>query len=202
MGKNSFLSLSYFSWGNVEKNWKWHLLLGFFFVIVGTIGLVVIPLATLTTIFLFACFMTTGGILQIIEAIKATIGWKSRVLHTIGGLLYVAGGVVSFGNPIAASLVLTLILAGSILATGVSRIIIALQHRQEVDSWGILLISGLASVGIAILIGLSWPFSALWALGLFISIDMLFNGWSHIIIALAAKRYASDNRLKIAEIKT
>ena len=68
--------------------------------------------------------------------------------------------------------------------------IISIQHRREMKDWMVLLISGLASVAIAFLIGMSWPYSALWTLGLFISIDLIFNGWSHIIIALGARRRA------------
>ncbi len=181
-----------FKWGDVGKNWKLHLLLGFFFIVTGTIGLVLTPLATLSSILLFASFMMLGGILQLIEAIKATKGWKSRLPHIIGGALYVAGGFISVWNPVAASLALTLILAASIFAVGVFRIVVAFQHRKELSDWGIILISGLASVAIAILIGISWPFSAIWTLGLFISIDLIFNGWSHVIVAIAAKKKAAD----------
>ncbi len=181
-----------FQWGDIKKNWKWHMLLGFFFIITGTIGLVLTPLATLSSILLFAFFMLVGGILQLIEAIRATRGWKSRLLHIIGGVLYIAGGFVSIWNPMAASLALTLILAASIFAVGVFRIIVAFQHRQELSDWGILLISGLASVAIAILIAVAWPYSAIWTLGLFISIDLIFNGWSHVIVAIAAKNKAME----------
>ena len=76
-----------FPWGEVEKNWKWHLILGLFFVAAGTIGLIVTPAATLSSVLLFAAFMTAGGIFQLAEAVKATGGWKSRLLHIIGGLL-------------------------------------------------------------------------------------------------------------------
>jgi len=179
-----------FSWGEVEKNWKLHLILGLFFVATGTIGLVVTPLATLSSVLLFAAFMLTGGIFQLAEAIKATDGWKSRLLHIAGGLLYIAGGAVTIWNPVAASLALTLILAASILVTGILRVIISFQHRHEMRDWIVLLISGLASIAIAVLIGISWPYSALWTLGLFISIDLIFNGWGHIIVALGARRRA------------
>jgi len=189
-----------FEWGDVEKNWKFHLLLGFFFIVAGTIGLVLTPLATLSSILIFASFMLAGGVLQLIEAIKATKGWKSRLPHIIGGALYVAGGFISLWNPVAASLALTLILAASIFAVGVFRIIVALQHRKELSDWGIILISGLASVVIAILIGISWPFSAIWTLGLFISIDLIFNGWSHVIVAIAAKKKATGQKYSDGEI--
>jgi len=181
-----------FPWGDVEKNWKWHLLLGFFFIITGSVGLVLTPLATLSSILLFASFMLAGGTLQLMEAVKAARGWKSRIPHIIGGLLYVVGGLVSIWNPLAASLALTLILAASILAAGVFRIIVAFQHRRELSDWGILLVSGLASVAIAIFIAAAWPYSAIWTLGLFISIDLMFNGWSHVVVAIAAKKKAME----------
>ena len=186
-----------FEWGDIEKNWKWHLLLGFFFIITGTIGLVLTPLATLSSILLFAFFMLLGGILQLVEAVKAVKGWKSRLPHIIGGVLYIAGGFVSIWNPMAASLALTLILAASIFAVGVFRIVVAFQHRQELSDWGILLISGLASVAIAILIAVAWPYSAIWTLGLFISIDLIFNGWSHVIVAIAAKKKAKETEKSV-----
>ncbi len=191
MNKSGALMENNFPWGDVEKNWKWHLLLGFFFIVTGAIGLVLTPLATLSSILLFASFMMVGGVLQLFEAVKAAKGWKSRLPHIVGGALYVAGGLVSLWNPVAASLALTLILAGAIFAAGVSRVIVAFQHRKELGDWGIILISGLASIAIAILIGAAWPFSALWTLGLFISIDLIFNGWSHVIIAIAAKKKAA-----------
>ncbi len=181
-----------FQWGDVEKNWKWHLLLGFFFVITGTIGLVVTPIATLSSVLLFASFMMAGGVLQLAEAIGAAKGWKSRLLNIVAGAVYIAGGVACAINPVAASLALTLILAASIFVIGVFRVITAFQHRQELRDWGIVLISGLASIAIAILIGVSWPYSALWTLGIFISVDLIFNGWSHVVIALAARKSLED----------
>jgi len=177
-----------FEWGDVKKHWKWHLFLGFFFVITGTIGLVVTPIATLSSVLLFAAFMMAGGVFQLAEAVSATKGWKGRLLHIIAGLLYIAGGIACAINPVAASLALTLILAAAIFVIGVFRVVIAFQHRQELRDWGIVLISGLASIAIAVLIGISWPYSALWTLGIFISVDLIFNGWSHIIIALAARK--------------
>ncbi len=180
-----------FEWGDVGKNWKFHLFLGFFFIIAGTIGLVLTPLATLSSILLFAAFMMVVGILQLIEAVKATKGWKSRLPHILGGALYVAGGFISVWNPVVASLALTLVLAASIFAIGIFRIIIAFQHKKELSDWGIIFISGLASIAIAILIGVAWPYSAIWTVGLFISIDLIFNGWCHVIVAIAAKKQAA-----------
>ena len=181
-----------FTWGDVKKNWRWHLLLGMFFVGAGTIGLLAIPLATLSTVLLFSVLMLLGGILQLTEAITAVKGWKSRAPHIIVSVFYIAAGLVSLLNPVAASLGLTIVLGTTIFAAGVFRVLIALQHKEDLKDWIMILASGLASIAIAVLIGFSWPYSALWSLGLFLSVDLISNGWSHVVIALAARKKALE----------
>jgi len=41
---------------------------------------------------------------------------------------------------------------------------------------------------LAAIIILGWPATGLWIIGLFIAIEMIFHGWSYIIIALAARK--------------
>ncbi len=192
MDEAKTLTNTQFAWGEVEKNWKWLLLLGIFFVAAGTIGLILTPLATLSTILLFASFMLIGGVLQLLQAIKSSKGWKSRLFQIACGILYILGGIVSVFNPVAASLVLTLVLMGAILVTGIFKIIIAFQHREEMKNWVLLLLSGIASLLIAFIIGISWPYSAIWSLGLLLSVELIMSGWSHILIALAARKRCSE----------
>ena len=33
-----------------------------------------------------------------------------------------------------------------------------------------------------------WPWDGLWVIGLFIGIDMIFNGWSLVMLGLTAKK--------------
>ena len=181
-----------FSWGDVEKNWMWHLGLGVFFIAAGTIGLLAIPLATLSTVMLFSFLLLLGGILQLTEALIAVKGWKARTPHIIASVFYIAAGLVSLLNPVAASLGLTIVLGTTIFAAGVFRILIAFQHKEKLGDWIMILASGLASVAIAVLIGFSWPYSALWSLGLFISIDLISNGWTQVVIALAARKKLAE----------
>ncbi len=193
MDESKTLESSAFAWGDVEKNWKWLLALGIFFVLTGTIGLILTPLATLSTILLFATFMMIDGVLQLFHGIKSSKGWKSRLLQIACGILYLMAGFVSVFNPVAASLVLTLVLMGAIMVTGIFKIIIAFQHRSEMKNWVLLLISGIASLIIAIIIGVSWPYSAIWSLGLLISVELIMSGWSQILIALAARKRREEN---------
>ncbi len=47
--------------------------------------------------------------------------------------------------------------------------------------------NGVIDVVLAILILNQWPESGLWVIGLFVGIDMIFNGWSLVMLAMAAR---------------
>jgi uncharacterized membrane protein HdeD (DUF308 family) len=114
------------------------------------------------------------------------------------GLLYVAAGIDIIYNPVRASEILTLILAGILIAVGVSRIIMAIQIRGAVDGWYWSLLSGLVSILLGGMIIAQWPVSGLWVIGLFVAIELLFNGWSTIFVALAARLACGQGARKAA----
>jgi uncharacterized membrane protein HdeD (DUF308 family) len=33
-----------------------------------------------------------------------------------------------------------------------------------------------------------WPMSGMWVIGLFVAIELIFNGWAYLFVALAARR--------------
>jgi len=55
--------------------------------------------------------------------------------------------------------------------------------------WLWTLLGGVLSVALGVMIINEWPQSGLWVIGLFVAIEMLFAGWSQIMIAIAAKNY-------------
>jgi uncharacterized membrane protein HdeD (DUF308 family) len=59
-----------------------------------------------------------------------------------------------------------------------------LQH----PNWGWAALDG----GIAVLLGgmiwAEWPSSALWVIGTFLGINMIFRGWAWVMFALAARQ--------------
>jgi len=52
-------------------------------------------------------------------------------------------------------------------------------------NWGWALVGGIVSVLLGILLGMEWPESGLWFIGLCIGIDMIFHGWGWVMLALA-----------------
>jgi uncharacterized membrane protein HdeD (DUF308 family) len=49
------------------------------------------------------------------------------------------------------------------------------------------LLHGAVNLLLGFVIFRDWPISGLWVIGLFVGIDMLFNGWSLIMLGLAVK---------------
>src|SRR5690606_32648325 len=122
---------------------------------------------------------------QLIAAFQAK-GWKSITLQILIALLYVVAGGLAVYDPLAASLSLTLFIAAMLLVAGTVRAIMAFQMRP-VTGWGWVLAGALASILLGMLILAQWPVSGLLAIGLFIAIELVIDGWSCIWFALAAR---------------
>lgn len=172
--------------GDVQKHWGWLLALGVFCLILGTLGFGMTFGLTLASVLFFGILLVAGGIVQLIEAFKCQ-GWKSVLWHVLIALLYVWGGIVMITDPVLASKVLTLMLAWILIAVGVFRIIMAFQLRP-VDGWFWPLLSGIVSILLGLMIIAQWPLSGLWVIGLFVAIELIFNGWAYVFIALAARK--------------
>jgi uncharacterized membrane protein HdeD (DUF308 family) len=175
--------------GELKKNWGWLLALGIASIVLGTLGFYMTFALTLTSVLFFGVLLLVGGLFQLVQAFTCR-GWKAVLWHVLIGLLYVAAGIDIIYDPVRASAVLTLVLAGILIAVGVSRIAMAFQLRGAVGGWYWSLLSGLVSILLGGMIIAQWPASGLWVIGLFVAIELVFNGWSTIFVALAARRAA------------
>jgi uncharacterized membrane protein HdeD (DUF308 family) len=78
-------------------------------------------------------------------------------------------------------------LAGALIIVGLARSIMAFQMRGA-GNWFWPLLGGVVSIILGAIIMANWPVSGLWIIGLFVSVELIVNGWSYIFVALAAKR--------------
>ncbi|WP_297463829.1 DUF308 domain-containing protein [Thermococcus sp.] len=174
------------SYGDVGKNWAWLFGLGIVFVTLGFAGLLMLPLVSITSVAIFGAFMLVGGTLQVIQGLLKASGWKSRMLHVSMGLIYIIGGIATLENPVLATAIFTLILGLSLIIVGAIRIAIAFQNK-DVNQWALLSLSGVLTMLLGLMIVLQWPWSSLWAVGLFVSLDLIMSGVNFMVIALSAK---------------
>ena len=174
----------------ISKKWGWILAIGILMVILGTIGIGATFALTLTTVMFFGILILIGSGFQLLDAFRYK-GW-SLIGKMLIALLYLAVGFIMVKNPLLASTTLTLFIAWALIAVGIVRIIMAFQLRG-VDGWIWTLISGVAAIVLGIMILNNWPESGLWVIGMFVAIELIFNGWGMIMLALAVKNRRSGD---------
>ena len=172
-------------WGDLAHNWGWLLAQGILLVVLGTIGLGMTIWLTLASVFIFGVFLVIGGGVQIFQTFKCR-GWRSILWHGLIAVFYVLAGFSIMADPLAASTLFTLLLAGALVGIGVMRLVIAFQMRGA-KNWFWPLIGGIAAIFLGLMILARWPVSGLWVIGLFVAIEMIFGGWAYIFIALGAR---------------
>lgn len=171
--------------GEVQKRWGWLLAFGILAIVLGTLGLGSVIFLTLASVLFFGWLILIEGGVQLFQAFQCR-GWKSVLWHVLGALLHVLAGIVVIGDPVLASNLFTLLLAAAILASGVTRIVVAFQMRAA-GVWLWPLLGGLVAVALGLMIAVHWPASSLVVIGLFIAIELIVNGWTLVTVALAAR---------------
>jgi uncharacterized membrane protein HdeD (DUF308 family) len=172
--------------GELRRHWRWLLAVGILSVVLGTIGLGMTWMLTLASVVYFGILLIVIGGVQILQTFKCS-GWKSIALHGLIGLLYLAAGIMIVSRPLLASLTLTWVLGFMLIVVGVMRIVVGVQHRGT-SGWGGGLVGGIITLLLGLLILARWPSSALWVIGFFLAIELIVNGWTQILVALAARR--------------
>ena len=172
--------------GEVQRHWGWILAIGIACVILGLIGLGMTFAVTLASVLMYGILLLIGAGAQFVSAAKGK-GWKGVIFHALIALLYLVAGIAVIVNPIGASVILTLMLAVAFIVIGFVRIIMAFQLKGF-RNWFWTLLGGVVSIILGAIIVANWPVSGLWIIGLFVSIELMINGWSYIFIALAAKK--------------
>ena len=169
----------------LSRNWGWLLALGILMIILGVVAMAAPVVATIAIQVMLGWLLVISGIAEGIHAFMVK-EWRGFLLELLSAVLYLGVGLLLLVDPLKGALALTLILAVFLLVEGIFKIITALRVRDH-RGWGWLLASGIVSVVLGVLIWAQWPASGLWVIGLLVGIQLLFTGWSLVMLALAAR---------------
>jgi uncharacterized membrane protein HdeD (DUF308 family) len=170
----------------VRRSRTWFVALGIAFVVLGILAIVLPFAASLVTALVVGWLLIVAGIFQGVHAIQHR-RWGGSGWALVGAIVDVIAGGLVVAFPIRGKLALTLVLAVFLAAEGVLKIIRAVQHNT-VGSWGWLVFDGILTLALGLLILFGWPSTAVWALGLLVGIDLLFGGFSMLLIAASSAR--------------
>ena len=173
---------------SIREHWKLFLAEGIILVILGIIGIIVPPIATLAVEIFVGWLLLISGIAGLITTFGARHApgfWWSL----LSALLGIAAGAVLLLWPVSGIVSLTILLIAFFIIEGVISIMYAVEHKRELSGqWGWMLVSGIIDLVLAAIIFAGLPWTAVWALGLLVGINMLFGGSALIAMAMHAHR--------------
>lgn len=173
----------------LRGNWLWFVLLGVALMVLGFIALGSVVAATLATAVAIGALLAVGGVAEIVGSLWSR-GWSGFFLHLLSGVLSLVVGVLFLRAPLDAVFALTLLLACLLLAGGTFKVVAALSHHFATRGW--VAVSGVIDVILGVLIWMEWPAAALWVLGMFLGISLLFRGVNWIGLGLALRTLPRD----------
>ena len=166
----------------LRGNWLWFVILGGALIALGVIALGSVAIASLAAALAIGMLLLLAGIADTIGAFWCR-GWSGFFLELLSGVLSIVVGLLFLRAPAGALAALTLLVACFLMVGGIFKIVAAVGYRFA--AWGWALASGIVDLILGLLIWQEWPASALWVIGLFVGINLLFRGFNWIALGLA-----------------
>src|SRR3984885_2417758 len=168
---------------------KWAAITGFgvLLVVLGFAALVFSLVATIVTVTLNGILFLIAGAAEIGIGMHAR-EWGRSCLWVVGGLVYIAAGVLCVVNPILASTILTLFLGAGLIAAGVVRAYLATQLPAD-HPRALVFLAAAVTILLGLIIVSHWPLDSVYVLGTLLGVDLLFHGvgWASFGMGLQAR---------------
>src|SRR6201991_1557451 len=172
----------------LRAKWGWIVALGVVYLLAGLVALGSVAMATVASVLVVGVMMIVAGVAEVLSAFQIK-NWGKFLLWVLLGVLYIIAGFVTFQNPLLAAALLTLILGGVLVASGIMRIFLAFSMKRATP-WIWVGLSGLITLLLGALILAKWPVSGLYILGLFLGFDLVMAGvgWISLGLGLRSRR--------------
>ncbi|MCF1502501.1 HdeD family acid-resistance protein [Afifella sp. H1R] len=172
----------------LAERWGWLVAFGAIALIGGLLGFIAIVTATVASVYLIGIMMLLSGFAEVAHGIQSR-RWSRFFLWILIGALYVVAAAMIFVAPLFAAVILTWLLGVVLIFAGGVRTFLAFSMRPQ-RRWGYVLASGLLTILIGVVILVGWPASSLWALGIFLAVDLIVIGSAWIAMGLALRDVA------------
>ena len=177
---------------HLRRDWWWLFLFGVLLVVCGTAAVISQPLTALLSVavpVMLGVVLMVAGIATVIASFW--VGkWSGTLVQLLVGILYLVLGFMVTDKPLQATMALTLFIAAFCIVVGIFRVVAALTIHYPY--WGWSLLNGMITFLLGVIIYHHFPQSAIWVLGLLVGLEMLFHGWTWIMLSLAIKKIPAD----------
>jgi uncharacterized membrane protein HdeD (DUF308 family) len=175
---------------SLRNQWWCFLLLGIALVVLGSFCIIDPFVPSLASVIFLGFVLMAAGITQVVSAFWAG-KWSGMLIHMLIGVLYGVVGYMIVDAPVINMVLITKFIAIFLIVSGAFRIISALVVRFQ--DWGWALLNGGVALLLGIIINRQLPEAALWVIGLFVGLEMLFNGWAWVMLGLGLRVVAKKS---------
>lgn len=172
---------------HLAREWWWFLVLGIVLMLSGLTALAYPCLASVAVVAVLGVSLLLSGIATIVAAFWAG-QWSALMLELLVGVFYTVVGFMIMDAPVTATVSLTLVVAVMFVVLGIMRSAAALVIRFP--QWGWSLLNGALTTLVGFVIYKNMPTAALWAVGTLVGINLLFDGWYWVMLAVSIRRFA------------
>ncbi|QDT53081.1 acid-resistance membrane protein [Caulifigura coniformis] len=161
------------------------MLSGIVLMIAGGFSMVSPAVAGKAVVIVIGAILSVAGGAQIFQGVRSE-GWTHKTAPLVLGTLILLAGLAVLAHPILGLETLTLMLALFLGVEGLWKIIMSFSYRPAAG-WIAMLISGLIAMALGWMIWSQWPLSGLWAVGVFVGVDLLTTGCALVVLAVTLK---------------
>ena len=185
----------------LARNWWLVALRGLAGVLFGLMTLIAPELSLAALVIVFGAYALVDGVLAIVSAVRRrgeTKQWWGLVLEGVAGI---AAGVITLLWPGITALALLYLVAAWAVVTGILEIVTAIRLRKAIEGEWLLALSGIASLGLGVLLAL-FPGPGALALVIWIGAFALVSGALFLALGLRLRRLAPSSATHARTIPT
>jgi len=171
----------------VRKAIGWTIFLSIILIILGVLALLAPMYASAFFVAMMGWFALISGVVMVVQSFMSK-PVRGFWLNLIVVLLYIISGIYILLNLAAAVAILTLTFGVLFVTEGIFGIIMGITQKAGLRLSWLVVLNGIVTLILGILVLNSWPSSALWLIGLYVGISVLFNGIALLFSVLDIRR--------------
>ena len=157
------------------QHWGWFLAFGIVLLLLGIAAIVRSVTSTVVSMVFFGWLLVFGSIIEFVDAFMVG-NWAGFFLHLLIAILFAVTGLLLVTRPVISAETATFVMALFFLIGGLYQLVAALLTHLPGFGWQAL--SGAVTSVLGFLLLAQWPISGLYAIGLFVGIDLVLYGWA------------------------
>jgi uncharacterized membrane protein HdeD (DUF308 family) len=163
------------------QHWGWFLAFGLVIVLLGISAITRSVGTTVVSTAFFGWLLMIAGAIEFVDAFLVG-NWAGFLLHLLIAILFAVAGVVMLTSPVISAEAATFLMSMFFLIGGIYQLVSSLV--THIPGWGWQATDGIVASILGFLLLAQWPVSGLYAIGLFIGIDLVVFGVSWAAFAL------------------